>query len=297
VPVTQQVIESAKQAAASARQAARNALGRKDVDGAAADLSLDAAIEAAKAAALAEAAFGARDLPQAEAQCCRAQDAAGRALTSSAEAVGAADFKTEWEECRRSIDRFDKILVDLRKTGFSFLTAIIGATAIWLGQASLIPSVTASISGVGGVGKSANILVGVHAVIMLLILALYVVDRSHQVWLHVAVKRAKCCEEHLGFNLTTSISKQLGAGTADRIGFILYLVLLLAASFIFVEGIKPLSRFHELIEILLDPAEQRFWVIISAVACGIFMFLVNGMMRTPHVKKALDCRSGPHPMA
>jgi hypothetical protein len=30
----------------------------------------------------------------------------------------------EWKECRFSIDRFDRLLVDLRKTGFGFVTAL-----------------------------------------------------------------------------------------------------------------------------------------------------------------------------
>ena len=41
-------------------------------------------------------------------------------------------LEVEWKECSTSIDRFDKILVDLRKTGISFVTTIIGGAAFLL---------------------------------------------------------------------------------------------------------------------------------------------------------------------
>src|SRR5947209_11264699 len=60
--------------------------------------------------------------------------AAAEALTESYKAVEAtysgtpnADSKDEWKECRATIDRFDKLLVDLRKTGFGIITGLVAA--------------------------------------------------------------------------------------------------------------------------------------------------------------------------
>jgi hypothetical protein len=38
---------------------------------------------------------------------------------------GSDGVKDEWKECRATIGRFDGLLVDLRKTGFGFVTAIV----------------------------------------------------------------------------------------------------------------------------------------------------------------------------
>src|SRR6516225_8736097 len=54
-----------------------------------------------------------------------AYEAAARVLKAAVVAVTGQDSSVldEWKECRLTIDRFDKILVDLRKVGFSFITA------------------------------------------------------------------------------------------------------------------------------------------------------------------------------
>ena len=62
-----------------------------------------------------------------------ANEAARSAFTSAREAMSKL-FQPgqpieEWKECRSTIDRFDKILVDLRKTGFGFVTALVSAAA------------------------------------------------------------------------------------------------------------------------------------------------------------------------
>ena len=55
-----------------------------------------------------------------------------RMLSDREEGHSVAEKKDEWKECRITIDRFDKLLVDLRKTGTGFITALIGASALFL---------------------------------------------------------------------------------------------------------------------------------------------------------------------
>jgi hypothetical protein len=122
----------------------------------------------------------------------------------------------EWKECRATIDRCDKILVDLRKTGFGFLTAAVGAAAfLFKGDESF--------------DHKAPLLV----MLVLLIVTLYLIDLAHQTWLGVAVGRAKDLEDMMGFALTNRISTQFGAGRALLLGFFLYFIMLAATSALF----------------------------------------------------------------
>ena len=84
------------------------------------------------------------------------------------------EVKDEWKECRSTIDRFDKILVDLRKTGFGFVTAIVSGATFFF-----VPDRTKPVL------EDARF--SVFTIIMVLTLTLYVVDRVHQVWLQEAV--------------------------------------------------------------------------------------------------------------
>src|SRR6516164_6023595 len=59
-------------------------------------------------------------------------DKSAAALNASCDLLSTAGLESkvgssidEWKECRTTIDRFDKILVDLRKTGFGFITAVV----------------------------------------------------------------------------------------------------------------------------------------------------------------------------
>src|SRR5437870_750677 len=122
----QQRVAQAERAAAAADEGA-NAAGARA--GAAAGVVAGAVVEARQLADQAQAeahlarqAFNAGQPQNAETHAQNAIAAAENARPSIALALmglGACDIKDEWEECCRTIDRFDKLLVDLRKTGFS----------------------------------------------------------------------------------------------------------------------------------------------------------------------------------
>jgi hypothetical protein len=69
------------------------------------------------------------------------------------------NYSEEWKVCRETIDRFDGILVDLRKYGFSILTGL-----------------TTTGSFLGFSAPTANIQIGVIIVTMALIMVLYWLD-------------------------------------------------------------------------------------------------------------------------
>jgi hypothetical protein len=80
---------------------------------------------------------------------------------------------TEWQECRTTIGRLDSTIADLRKFGFSLVTALITASS-FLGQQAPSPETNISVS----------------AAIMILIAVLFAVDRYYTLLLNGAVERA-----------------------------------------------------------------------------------------------------------
>jgi len=79
----------------------------------------------------------------------------------------------EWKECRNTIGRMDTILEDLRKYGFSLVTALLTASGI-----------------VGAVANNRPVLPLASVVVMVLVIALFGIDLSYQVVLNGAAERA-----------------------------------------------------------------------------------------------------------
>jgi hypothetical protein len=189
-----------------------------------------------------------------------AAEAAARALKSSYEAVEAAgigggigDKKEEWKECRLTIDRFDKLLVDLRKTGFGVVTALVGAATFLFTLSSP--------------GTSVSIL----CILVLLIAVLQWIDRVHQVWLLEAVKRAVKLEEELGFRITTTLGEKFKGLDATMLGIWFYLILLIATCTIFWFAI-PLK--------MEGPCGGHRMIIYGAGVVGVLFMIASLSRRT-----------------
>jgi hypothetical protein len=153
--------------------------------------------------------------------------------------------KSEWEECRKTIDRFDKLLVDLRKTGLSIITVIIGGAGFLLAQ-------PATGSGSGQTSTLANVpsvKLAIFIVIEILILSTYFIDRVHQIWLVAAVERAKSLETLLGYKITGNLNSKVAGLSAVSIGPALYGLLLFLAWVIFWVSFASASpTFYSLID-------------------------------------------------
>jgi hypothetical protein len=205
---------------------ARLAVARHTID--TAEVAAQATIVAVGNAMTATAA---NHIREADTQCvvARSQLAAARSAATQAFAgVAGADPKDEWKECRASIDRFDRLLVDLRKTGFGFLTTVVGGAAILLG--------TAAAPTPGEFKFVAFVVLG------LLTITLFAVDCSHQIWLKAAVARATVLETALSYEITREITKKFHGVEAVIIGVILYLIVFAATSVLFwvsLEGVSP----------------------------------------------------------
>ena len=106
----------------------------------------------------------------------------------------------EWKQARDVIKSYDEHLHDLRKYGFSFLTALLAAGAI------LTPAIVESTEAqVPNVVKFA-----VFSVTLLLIAALHLLDRNYRVFQEAAVTRALVLERRLNIELSEVITSMFG---------------------------------------------------------------------------------------
>ena len=166
-------------------------------------------------------------------------EAANAALKEAAATLAASPLygepKAEWEECRKSIDRFDKILVDLRKSAFGVITTIFSAAAFLFTFSATATAVPPRIK------------VAVFVVICLLIVSTYFVDRIHQIWLEAAVIRARELEDKLGFALTGRISDRFRSTAAGMIWIGLYAMLLIMGGIVFNRSIdREITEGHQI---------------------------------------------------
>ncbi|MGB8980488.1 MAG: phosphoribosyltransferase family protein [Anaerolineales bacterium] len=96
----------------------------------------------------------------------------------------------EWLETRSAIARFDQIIIDLRKYGFSLITFLITASNI---ASTISPSLTPF-----------SVIIGPFA-IMILVCGLFLADRYHEVLLLACILRSRQLEDASDELLSTSL--------------------------------------------------------------------------------------------
>ena len=106
----------------------------------------------------------------------------------------------EWKVARETIQNFDERLHDLRKYGFSFLTALLAAEAV------LIPGPIKATFAQPGVPPI--VLFAVLFDTFLMILALRLLDRSYVLFIIAIAQRAKVLERTLNLELTEVIAQR-----------------------------------------------------------------------------------------
>ncbi len=118
----------------------------------------------------------------------------------------------EWTACRDAIGRFDQLLQDLRKVGFTLITGLLAA---------------GSFIGYGSGHPAAG--VGAFIAVMCLIGALFAVDLYYAVMQSGAVDRALDLEAAHTVRLTRYISDSALAAKSERVVLVFYLILLVVA--------------------------------------------------------------------
>ncbi len=164
----------------------------------------------------------------------------------------------DWAECRVTIDRFDRLLQDLRKFGFSLVTGLLTANAL-IGRAA--PSSTAIAAGF----TSTMVLIG----------ALFFLDTHYEVLLSGAVERALDIEVETKpyVRVTRTISKNAASTDAVFLILVLYLALLTAALFLGLVNTAS-SGFNVawplvVVFVLLLPGMLLYWR-FAAIKCSFY---------------------------
>lgn len=119
-----------------------------------------------------------------------------------------ANHMAEWQVARDTLQATDNNLHDLRKYGFSFVTALIAAESI------LLPSVS------GGLPDKVKL--GVFLVTLLLIFVLHLIDENYRALEEATAGRALVIERDLNLELTEIISDRYIKTHAKLKVFIVY---------------------------------------------------------------------------
>jgi hypothetical protein len=117
----------------------------------------------------------------------------------------------EWKKARDILQFFDGKLHDLRKYGFSFVTALLTVEGILLLRS-------------GGVTMSDSAKVAVFGVTMLLILALHLIDQNYKFYQRAANMRALVLERKLNLELSEIITDRYKAKDINKRVLLLYIV-------------------------------------------------------------------------
>lgn len=142
----------------------------------------------------------------------------------------------EWSECRTTVGRFDTILEDLRKYGFSIITGLLAASSFLSFFGVVVTS--------GLPAPYIEVRTAVFAAIISLIAALFFVDTYYEVLLSAAVERALDIETLTdpGVRLSKYLSyNALQTGAVDQTKHMYYFLYWTAAALAGVMLIRPIS--------------------------------------------------------
>lgn len=176
----------------------------------------------------------------------------------------------EWQEARLSMDRFDKITVDLRKYGFTFIAIIMSSTSI-IFDANRV--------------QNPLPLVLVPIVIALLTFSLFLADSYYQVLLLAAILHARQLENYhkeilsrdaidplyLGFNITNHIEERVKRTNAHFYTVVVYIL------FLVISGLMGyVSLWGYELSLHIRSLAAYFWILTGGLAViAVFMAVVS----------------------
>jgi len=167
----------------------------------------------------------------------------------------------EWKECRQTIARLDQIIVDLRKYGFGLVTILLGASGF------LYQSTEMTLGGT----------LGIFVALLVLIGALFCIDRYHEIFLRGAVERGQVLEDLLDMGLTRQISRNTEMLKTDTWGIGIYL-LFCAADFYLAVGSVVDFRDWEVLQ--RSMVQDRLFIYMAAGFTLLWMFGIYRYHRT-----------------
>ncbi|WP_277896909.1 hypothetical protein [Methanobacterium formicicum] len=142
-------------------------------------------------------------------------------------------YLKEWATTRELLGKYDDKIHDLRKYGFSFITALLTAQALLirgdvnpLSDSTVLPDFVKAV---------------VIGITILLILALAFFEKNYKVIQEAAVERALILEKTLNLELTESISYVFKNENAQKYKFYVYVLFVLGANLLAIAIIIPYS--------------------------------------------------------
>ena len=130
-------------------------------------------------------------------------------------------LQDEWDTARTILDDTDDRLNDLRKYGFTFVTALLTV------QSFLLPSIPSSAS---TPILTPAIKLAVIGATLVLIVALQIMDRNYQVLEQAAAKRALVIENTLNMELTGVITLRFNQAKTSIFYLIIYFLFILGVA-------------------------------------------------------------------
>lgn len=179
-------------------------------------------------------------------------------------------LRDEWKEARGTIDRFDKLSVDIRKYGFSMIALIISSSTIIFDAAEV---------------ENPLPLVIVPIVVGILTLGIYLADSYYQILLLSSILHGRQLENvhkeilcnrvkkqiYFGWNLTNYIEDRVQKSRAYLYTILIYELFLLIS---FLMGIFSLLSYQ--LNSTNYPIKQYLFILIgSFLVCIIFLLLTN----------------------
>jgi len=176
----------------------------------------------------------------------------------------------EWQECRKSIARFDEIIVNIRKYGFTLITILLSADGFLYAK----------------VGNPQKIeMFGIYFALMVLIVGLFRVDRYHEVFLRGAVHRAciledKILEDKKDMGLSTMISLYSERLKTATWGVGLYILFCAANYSLIIGTILSPKKYNSLHNSLIGNIKYIIVVtILALIVIGHIFFYHRRMKR------------------
>lgn len=160
-------------------------------------------------------------------------------------------FLKEWEAARDILEKFNNRLHDLRKYGFSFITAFLTGSTILFTTYIAEPS-----NGGSGELFPESIKAVILGVTLLLIGGLYILDRNYKVFQRAANDRANVLERVLNIELSDVITQRYRQDEVYNFVVVLYLFFILGVVLL---GLTVLS------------ATLLIWLVIAALATSGFI--------------------------
>jgi hypothetical protein len=145
----------------------------------------------------------------------------------------------EWKECRATIGRFDSILADLRKYGFTIVALLLSANALITTANPVTERVAAS------------------SVIIALLVVLFLMDRYWWVMLLATTARAYELEKELSYKISLGLHDVAARSHNTLMASLAYVVFVLVASGVALVTVVPAG------------IGRGFWVMVGFTVLGV----------------------------